>query len=239
MDLTKREATNRTGQDASMSEKRDLDTTYLDELASVLDSRVLPGAIGLEGTPFTGKSTLAAKLVSDLNATLIPEHTDFDLRARDLALSLWPKDPAAAAARQANFYKVERQRIEAAVSALAQGSSVVLDRTALSVIVYSLTRAATDGTGGISKLRDLDVLLEDTGIRFPAVLYLLQVPVTVVIERARRLAATGSPRDIEPFLLRPMTLRLLNFFYTEISSRFRNCKVIVEGSSLVTPDLRE
>jgi thymidylate kinase len=234
MDQTYCKAENQMVHDASWPAE-----CYLDELASVLDSRVLSGAIGIEGTPFAGKSTLAAKLSSEFGATLIPEHTDFDLGARDLALSSWPNDPAVATARQAHFYRVERQRMEAAVKALAHGSSVVLDRTALSVIVYSLTRAVTDGESRISGLRDLDILLEDTGVRFPAVLYLLQVPVTVVLERARHLVATGTPRAIEPFLLDPTTLSLLNFFYTKISSRLRNCKVIVEGHSSITPDIGE
>lgn len=207
----------------------DLDIVNLDELAAIFDSRILPGVIGVEGTPFAGKSTFATKLVAELGASFIPEHTDFDLQAGELALSPWPEDAAAATVRQAYFYQVERRRIETALEALSHGSSVVMDRTALSVVVYSLTRAATSGTVQKNELRDIDILLNDAGVRFPKVLYLLQTPTTIVLERARHLAAAGTPRAIEPFLLRPSTLQILNFFYVNITCRLRHCDVIIES----------
>lgn len=210
--------------------------TNLDNLAAILDARVVSGLIGIEGPPFAGKTTFATKLASELGAGLIPEHTDFDVGARKLALSPWPDDPAVAAARQAYFYQVERARAHEAMRLLGRGSPVVMDRTALSVVVYSLARATTIRMAQMPGFRDLDILIGEPEVRFPNVLYLLQVPEAVLLKRAQRLADTGKPREIEPFLLCPSTLRILNFFYADIASRLQHCNVVVKAGRTIVPE---
>lgn len=222
--------------DTDLLMQLDLNVANLNELAAVLDSRVVPGVIGVEGPPFAGKTTFATKLASRLGASLIPEHTDFDQYARDLALSPWPEDSVAATARQAHFYRVERKRTRVASEVLAQGLPVVMDRTTLSVVVYSLARAVTTRIAQSQGLRDLEILMKDTEVRFPQVLYLLQVPTSVLLQRSSQLAATGKPREIEPYLLLPSTLRILKYFYANITSRLRHCNVIVKSGFAVEPE---
>jgi thymidylate kinase len=211
---------------------------YLDELAAILDARVVPGVIGIEGAAFAGKSTFAAVLAAETGATIIPEHTEFDPRAKALALSAWPDDSAAAFTRQRQFYLVERRRWEAVGKAVARGLRVILDRTALSVAAYSLARRASDtrSTGGFA---DIDLLREESGIGFPEILYLLRPPTAVLLERARWLAETGKPREIEPFLLLPSTLRLLNHYYDGVTSRLTRCIVVPKQPVADAPTTKE
>ncbi|MEI6639516.1 MAG: hypothetical protein WCL46_07345 [Chlorobium sp.] len=210
-----------------MIKYQDFDHSIFDQFAKIFDSRIMPGVIGLEGIPFAGKTTFAENLASTNGGIIIPEHTDFDLHARNLALSPWPENSTSAIARQNYFYFIEHRRAVAASYAVKNGSQVVMDRTALSVVVYSLTRAAT-GSCSFKNIYDLKTISEDSGIRFPETLYLLLTPTDIALKRAMKLSDAGTPRSIESFFLDSQNLKLMNNFYEKITSRLHYCKVIIK-----------
>jgi thymidylate kinase len=197
---------------------------YITRLAQCLDSRLLNGAVGLEGPPFAGKSTLVSMLASATGAVVVSEHTDFDPVMRTLALEKWPESVSDAVNRQRAFVEVELLRAGEADRIVQSGQVALMDRTALSVVIYSVARAVSDDC---KPLLDDAVHLSRTALRLPERLILLDADPTLLRERAARLIARGTPRPIESYLLLPDTLTRLRKYYALLATRVKRCHITV------------
>jgi thymidylate kinase len=113
-------------------------------LATVLRDNATRGLVGIEGAPFVGKSSFAARIAAEHNAWVIPEHTEFDDRARSLCSEKWPVDLTEALSRQQFMLSLDNERSRIVERGLSEARLVVLDRTFLSPIAYAVARAHVD-----------------------------------------------------------------------------------------------
>lgn len=133
-----------------------------------------PLVIGLEGPSYSGKSTLAARLVEMLPGTgcLLPCYVDLVGDAGRVPAPRGTTAQEQLASLRA-FIALDRRRSEEACERLAEASWVVADRTWLSLLAHTYAVART---GGPDVYDDARVLLtRERGLLCPSVVLYLAV----------------------------------------------------------------
>ena len=177
------------------------------------------GCIGLEGLPFSGKTTFSMKLKKCHQLTVIPEHTIADYYLKKLANKKWPRSKKLMLKRQQSFLKNEENR---KIQLTECKKPIVFDRTVISLISYIYVRTYKMIDGDIitrSFINECKYAIRNEKIIIPEFFVILFITPEDIIKRAGVEKSTPNDRNIEDFLLCEDTLVELNNLYSQISIR--------------------
>lgn len=161
--------------------------------------------IGIEGVSCTGKSTLITHLVSALGEPLVVPcfyhaASDPDRLPRPVAA-----DGAEQLRAVSDLLKIEAIRRSLAADALAEGRTVVLDRTVDTLLAHTFAISQMHGLGEMDAAQAM--VRADAATMVPDVTVLLTVDAAVLAERAR--ARPGMP----PIFYAPAFSLLFNAYF--------------------------
>jgi deoxyadenosine/deoxycytidine kinase len=189
----------------------------ISDIAATIQRAPTSTGFGLEGPPYSGKTTLANRIAERSSLPIIPEHISFSPHLLPVANSPWPRRIEEILERQRIFLEVELARSRAFSD---YGSAAVMDRTLISIIAHLYIR-----TLNMRYHEELmERFLEDCAQAFdagalavPRYIVYLETPVETLRNRAHNGSQHLDARNTEPFLLNPKVINSFGNFYRSLA----------------------